>query len=423
MKRNAYVGSAGVSGGGGGSRLGAIEWRVESSPPVGYIPCKGQPLNISDYPLLEAANVIQNGASSFDGSFINNSFNDPWHSNSVTKANHAPSRMAVGNGVIALPYLNAANDLYVGFTSMHDGGVLGSNGTQMFATAGNHPYNYGVSFANNMFIVVGYYGITTYEVSAAQWLFSRSKLANNTSTYYVCTFNPDRIVYGNGVYVGWSIDTTELKTSTGNFATAGWTSRTISGVSGTFQDLYFDGTKFIIVFGNTIHTSTDGVTWTLETMSGLSGTRAELGFDGFGNYIIMAGGNPYKSSDFAAWTPLTAPAVMGNSISRVYPGKGCILAINTTPTPYGYGVPYTIASTTDGGVTWSGIADMNEIDYASYNEGIDRIWTDGATVVSSTAQNINAPRHFMWFSMGNKAPIFRPRRKNGVSYYPYMKAG
>ncbi len=418
MRDLGYMGDS-ASGG-----AGAVEWFLAADIPTAatHVPCKGQPLNVPDYPGLEAAGVIKNTASSFDGSFINNSFLDPWHANTVTKANHAPSRMAVGNGVIVIPTLNVANDLYVGFTSMHDGGVLGSNGgSQMFATAGNHPYNYGVSFTNNMFIVVGYYGITTYEVSTAQWLFSRSKLANNTSTYYVCTFNPDRIVYGNGVYVGWSIDTTALKTSTGNFATAGWTSQTISGRSGTFQDIYFDGTKFIIVFGGSIHTSTDGVTWTLVTMSGLSGTRTELGFDGFGNYIIMAGGNPYKSSDFANWSSLTAPSLLGSSVSRVYPGKGCILAINTTPTPYGYSVPFTIAATPDGGTTWSGIADMNEIDYASYNEGIGHIWTDGATIVSSTVMNINAPRHFMWFSMGNKVPILRPRRKGTDLYYPYMK--
>lgn len=156
-----------------------------------------------------------------------------------------------------------------------------------------------------------------------------------------------KAVYGNGTFVFIAADTS-YATSTDNGAT--WVARTFPAVA---NGIVFDGTKFVVLLGRSVRTSTDGITWT--TVSDVHFMGAFTGFAFISGVYVASNSSGYvrvSTDNCASWTTVNLPAsssenvvspVLSNTTMFVCVGGGSYLYYSFN------GINWSASSTSLGG--------------------------------------------------------------------------
>lgn len=210
------------------------------------------------------------------------------------------------------------------------------------------------------------------------------------------------VAYGNSVYVLASANgtATDLRTSTDG---ATWTART--GPAGFGRSIGFGLGLFVMINGNSVATSSDGITWATST-PGISFTfNCEVLFFGGGQFVAMgqngSGGNvdAYTSPNGTTWTSRTVPALAG--YERIAYGNSIYVATGGQL----WSASNTTYATSPDGATWTArtlpfTANVGGLVFANGKFWMlsavsgTSIWssTDGINWTSTTITNIGGAR-------------------------------
>lgn len=254
----------------------------------------------------------------------------------------------------------------------------------------NGSYISHISYINNMFVAVGGAGRCATSTDGITWTTN-----TNFTTTFSTTYNVDRIIYGNGMFV-----------AIGNDISTGYKSRCITSTDGITWSVnasfssamgsnkpvssiaYGNGRYVAVGINNNSIVSTDGITWTNNATFGsyfynptyTYRTAKDITY-GNGKYVVVGDySNTAVSADLINWIPSqTALTLFGDGTSN----------ISFSSVAYGNGVFVALASngrsavSTDG-ITW--IANVNNAvkgTKVTYGKGIF-LAANGTSLYKST---------------------------------------
>lgn len=210
----------------------------------------------------------------------------------------------VGNGVFS-----SSDDLtWAVLSAFNAGNAIDNNGTLLVTFINDEIYSspdginwtlrhtatatlYGLCYAAGRFVAVGD-GISMYSTDGITWT-AGGVLGGGGDAYA-------NVVYGAGLFVTFG-DTNELKTSpTGET----WTLRHTFTLD-TPRNIAFGNGIFVIASGDTIHTSTDGITWTRRVLAETSGASLRAVSFVSGEFVLSGQTLPTASKSFRSSDGLT----------------------------------------------------------------------------------------------------------------------